>query len=81
MPVQSIAETQPRPSRTDAHPRLISKRQLADNLGVSTRTIDTWLARRKIPCLKLSPRLHKFRLEDVERALFRYEVKEVGRAN
>ena len=57
---------------------LLSKHQLALALGVSPRTIDTWKAHRKIPFLRISPRLVRYNLERVKTALARYEVKEVG---
>ena len=58
--------------------RLLSKRELARALGVSPRTIENWLAAKKIPQLRLSARLTRFNLARVESALSRYEVKEVG---
>ena len=59
--------------------RLLSKRELAAVLGVSARTIDAFVADRRIPRLRLSPRLTRFSLPKVEAALARYEVREVGR--
>jgi len=58
--------------------RLLSKRELAAVLNVSERTLDNWLAQKKIPRLRLSARLTRFSLPRVEAALARYEVKEVG---
>ena len=58
--------------------RLLSKKQLAGVLGVSTRTIENWLAQKRIPQLRLSARLTRFNLSRVESALSHYEVKEVG---
>jgi excisionase family DNA binding protein len=58
--------------------RLLSKRELAAVLNVSERTLDNWLAQRKIPRLRLSNRLTRFNLSRVETALARYEIKEVG---
>jgi excisionase family DNA binding protein len=58
--------------------RLLSKRELAAILGVSERTIENWLAEKRIPRLRLSARLTRFSLPKVEAALNRYEVKEVG---
>lgn len=58
--------------------RLLSKKELAAALSVSPRTIETWLSQRRIPQLRLSPRLTRFCLAKVEAALDRYEVKEVG---
>jgi excisionase family DNA binding protein len=58
--------------------RLLSKKELSVVLGVSTRTIENWLAAKKIPQLRLSARLTRFNLSRVESALSRYEIKEVG---
>jgi excisionase family DNA binding protein len=58
--------------------RLLSKRELAAVLNVSERTIDNWLAQKRIPRLRLSNRLTRFSLPRVEAALARYEIKEVG---
>jgi excisionase family DNA binding protein len=58
--------------------RLLSKRELAAVLNVSERTIDNWLAQKKVPRLRLSNRLTRFNLSKVEAALARYEIKEVG---
>jgi excisionase family DNA binding protein len=48
---------------------LVKKKVLAAMLGVSVRTIDTWVARRSIPYIATSPRLHLFDLEAVKAAL------------
>jgi excisionase family DNA binding protein len=56
----------------------LSKKELALALGVSPRTIDNWMAQRRIPFVRLSPRLIKFIFERVKAALACYEVKEVG---
>jgi excisionase family DNA binding protein len=58
--------------------RLLSKRELAAVLNVSERTLDNWLAQKKIPRLRLSNRLTRFNLSRVEAALARYEIREVG---
>jgi excisionase family DNA binding protein len=57
---------------------LLSKRELAAILGVSERTIENWLAEKRIPRLQLSARLARFSLPKVEAALNRYEIKEAG---
>ena len=59
--------------------RLLTKRELAAVLNVSERTIDNWLAQKRIPRLRLSARLTRFSLPKVEAALARYEVREIGR--
>jgi excisionase family DNA binding protein len=56
----------------------LSKQELALSIGVSPRTIDSWMAQKRIPFIRLSARLIKFNLERVKAALARYEVKEVG---
>ena len=58
--------------------RLLSKRELAQVIGVSQRTIENWLAQKRIPQLRLSARLIRFSLPKVEAALARYEVREIG---
>jgi excisionase family DNA binding protein len=60
--------------------QLLSKPELAAALGVSPRTIENWLAEKRIPRLRLSPRLTRFSLSRVLTALNRYEVREVGAA-
>lgn len=57
---------------------LVSKQELAVALGVSPRTIDNWMAQRRIPFIRLSARLIRFDLARVKTALARYEIKEVG---
>jgi excisionase family DNA binding protein len=56
----------------------LSKQELALLVGVSPRTIDNWMAQKRIPFIRLSARLIKFNLERVKAALARYEIKEVG---
>ena len=57
--------------------RYVKKSQLASHLGVSTRTINYWMARRVIPFLKIG-KLRLFDVAAVERALKRFEVKSIG---
>jgi len=49
---------------------------LADILGLKPRTIEIWVRKRKLPCIKLSNRCQRFRVADVFRALQKFEVKE-----
>ena len=58
--------------------QLVSKKELAIAIGVSARTIDNWIAQKRIPFLRLSARLIRFNLERVMAALARYEIKEIG---
>ena len=48
---------------------LLKKKPLALLLGVSSRTIDNWVAQRAIPYIAASPRMHLFELESVKQAL------------
>ena len=48
---------------------LLKKKPLALLLGVSSRTIDNWVAQRAIPYIAASPRMHLFELEAVKQAL------------
>ena len=50
-------------------PRFVRKAELARVLGVSLRTVDDWLARRLIPYVAVSSRLHLFNVQEVEEAL------------
>jgi len=50
-------------------PRFVRKAELARVLGVSVRTVDEWLARRLIPYVAVSSRLHLFNVQEVEEAL------------
>jgi excisionase family DNA binding protein len=58
--------------------RLHSKQEVARAVSVSPRTLDNWMAEKRIPFIRLSPRLIRFDLERVKTALERYEVKEVA---
>ncbi len=52
---------------TEAH--FVKKAEVARALGVSARTVDSWVAKRTIPYVAVSPRLHLFDLEEVKAAL------------
>ena len=58
---------------------LLSKQELALAVGVSVRTLDNWVAQKRIPFLRLSARMLRFNLDRVLAALTKgYEVIEVG---
>lgn len=61
-------------------PVFVKKTEAAKALGVSARTLDNWVARRIIPYVAVSPRMHLFDLEAVKAALRdRFEVGAVDR--
>jgi len=52
---------------------LLSKRGLAPKLQISTRTVDDWMRKGRIPFLKIGKAV-RFRLSDVLETLDRYRV-------
>ena len=50
-------------------PTLIKKKELAKRLSVSTRSIDTWVAKRVIAYIQITPRFYLFEFEAVLAAL------------
>jgi len=57
-------------------PVLIKKKELAKRLSVSPHTIDSWVKRREIPCIQVTPRLYLYELEAVMAALRKkYDVR------
>jgi excisionase family DNA binding protein len=74
-PQQPLSNTAPLPS--PASRRRANKRDVAREYGVSVRTVDSWIAQKKIPYKKLGSRLIRFDLDEVERALSRYTVNEI----
>jgi excisionase family DNA binding protein len=56
---------------TKNDPILIKKKELAKRLSVSPHTIDAWVQRREIPCIKVTPRLYLYEVEAVMDAIRR----------
>ena len=56
---------------------LVGKKVVAKDNSVSCRTIETWVRNKRIPVVKLSPRMVRFNLARVRAALQRYEISEV----
>lgn len=50
-------------------PILIKKKELAKRLSVSPHTIDAWVQRRDIPCIKVTPRLYLYDVDAVMAAI------------
>ena len=59
--------------------KLISKKDLAKELSVSSRTIDNWVRQKRIPVHRFSSRCIRFNPSKVLIALDKFEVREVGR--
>jgi len=57
---------------------IVDRTGIAQILRVQPRTIEHWVREQKIPVFKLSARCQRFRVEDVIRALQKFEVKEAG---
>lgn len=54
------------PSGVDARPSaLATKREIAQHLRVSERTIERWTARRGLPRIRVGPNTVRYRLADV----------------
>jgi excisionase family DNA binding protein len=58
-------------------PQPITKTELAQFLRVSERTVDNYVASRRIPYIKIG-RSIRFQLIDVQKALKRFTVREVA---
>ncbi len=54
-----------------------TKGQIAERYAVSIRTIDNWMRDRKIPYVKLSERMVRFKIENCDEALQTLEVKAI----
>src|SRR6202140_4470718 len=59
------------------NPKRLTRCELAKELGRSLSAIARWQRARKIPFVRIG-RFIRFNLTNVERALERYELKEVG---
>jgi hypothetical protein len=58
--------------------KLVNIAALSDYKGIPVRTLRSLMAQRKIPFLKLGYRTIFFDIQQVDRALQRFEVQEVG---
>lgn len=57
-------------------PTLIKKKELAKRLSVSTRSIDTWVGKRMIPYIQITPRFYLYEFDAVLAALKKhYQVE------
>jgi hypothetical protein len=58
---------------------LVDKRVVARAASASLRSVDNWIAERKIPVIRITKRCVRFHLPSVLAALRKFEVKEAGR--
>lgn len=58
---------------------LLTKDELAMKLKLKRRGVETLVARRVIPVIRLSGRCVRFSWKAVQQALAKFEIKEVGR--
>jgi excisionase family DNA binding protein len=68
----------PPPPLTQAQRANATRSEAAAELRVSVRTFDKWVAEKKVPFYRLSPRMIRFDLDEVMAALRRFRVKEVA---
>jgi hypothetical protein len=54
---------------TSIEPTLIKKKELAKRLSVSTPSIDTWVGKRMIPYIQITPRFYLYDFEAVLAAI------------
>ena len=57
---------------------LLTKDELAKLLNVHPRTINAWMAARRIPFVRVGPRMVRYDKHAVERALARNITKEIA---
>lgn len=77
----NVKETVCPPLKDDAtsqRKKFLKKAELAAILGVQTRTVETWVRKRKISSIKAGHRTQLFQLEKVIRDLSRFEIHAIG---
>ena len=58
--------------------QLLTKREIAKLLGLKPRGVECLMARRAIPFIRLSSRCIRFRWPEVEKALAKFTIREIG---
>jgi excisionase family DNA binding protein len=71
--MKSIHESADLAANDRASSCLLRKRELAPQLGISSRTLDVWMAQGRVPFLKIG-RSVRFRLSDVLEKLNAFRV-------
>jgi hypothetical protein len=62
-------------------PTLIKRKELAKRLSVSTRSIDTWVAKRMIPYIQITPRFYLYEFDAVLEAIKKhYQIEPIDRS-
>jgi hypothetical protein len=79
MPTKRVSSNGP--EAIPAEQQLINKKQLAQAMGVTPRTIDNWVRLKLIPSIPISLRCRRFMLGPVLAALRRYETEVAERTN
>ena len=73
-PIEAVGTSGP------VQPTIIRKKELAKRLSVSTRSIDTWVGKRMIPYIQITPRFYLYDFEAVLAAIRKhYQVEPVSR--
>jgi hypothetical protein len=62
--------------QADSSP-ILTRRDLATRYRVSVRTVDRWVAQRRIPVLRFSERCLRFDAAECDAALRRFTINEV----
>lgn len=63
---------------TEQCDHLLTKQQLADRLGLKVRGVESLVAHRKIPILRISGRMARFSWPHVMAALSKFEQKAIS---
>ncbi len=50
---------------------LVTSQDIADRFGVTVETVQSWVRRGRVPYIRPSRRVVRFRMEDVERSITR----------
>jgi predicted site-specific integrase-resolvase len=74
-PTKSVAGLSSPISSEDSY---TDRRGLAQEYGVSLRTVDNWVRRKIIPVVRITKRCLRFRRNAVRRALAKFEEREVS---
>ncbi len=57
--------------------KLLTKRGIADRLGLTARGVECLMARRAIPFIRISSRCVRFHWPTIQKALEKFSIKEI----